>query len=154
MFVPAWNQTPNSRWSPPQLNHNSELPTVKLKVKNAGVFVINNGAQITATGQTEIKTKTRPAGLCLVTLCNQKGRLICYLDVTWHVSCFLYFSFFCVWRLVVMRRQVAQRSHAKSWRNSCHIHISLLTSTLAIKTLALVHPKYWGTENTSWYLRL
>jgi len=54
------NQTPNSRLSPPQPNHNTELPTIKLKVKNAGVFVINNGAQITATGQTEIKTKRGP----------------------------------------------------------------------------------------------
>lgn len=59
-FCSAWNQTPNSRWSPPHPNHNTELTTIKLEVKNAGVFVINNGAQITATGQAEIKTKRGP----------------------------------------------------------------------------------------------
>jgi hypothetical protein len=44
----------------PYPNHNIELPKIKLKAKNAGMFVINNGAQITATGQTEIKTKRGP----------------------------------------------------------------------------------------------
>lgn len=57
---PRLESNPDFSMLSPYPNHNIELPKIKLKAKNAGMFVINNGAQITATGQTEIKTKRGP----------------------------------------------------------------------------------------------